>query len=569
MNDPNKRIDVNLSSLLSLKAELLRKQEEVNRIKKSPTVTSTSDPFSGFIPKRSSSSANRSHSTKSAEPSKLDVVRTEKEKRTDEDNEMLAKSKKILEAKAKLYDKMTNSGGSLNSDDTCLVRFNQKKQDERRPIESSSSDSDSDTEHHKIDSGKEDDDKWTEYTDCLGRTRRCLKEDLDFFKKKDRDLADAAKSRMSVDPRAEDVSVEKVKETPWYIDTKGISSADLPLYKPTNDDDVMSMISKSSKMEEMRVQWDQKEQENLNRDQIHYQDVLFDEARTHGVGYYSFSADAAERAKQQKTLESERDKTLEEQRKREEVRLAREKMVAERIFGAKNRQRARSGLPPLTRDEFEANGNKEKTDEENKEERKQRKRDEKEKKKKEKMEREREDKRQNHLRPWDEGKDEGKDRKKRPTMSSDEDDDRWEYKPEKPEPMSQQQWNDMKRTERIPEFAPPMMEESFNRFTTKKPKPIKRRNENMFNEPIRNELDGHDFPVNDDESHKRRRAEVPPPPTFDYYGPTSTAKSKNRPPSGDITDSIEAGLKFLREKSDKNASGTTKQSWVANTTYEG
>lgn len=382
----------------------MRKQEEVNRIKKPPTATNASDPFSVFIPKRPSGSSHRSNSKKTVEPSKPNAAKSEREKRADEDYEMLAKSKKILEAKAKLYDKMTNSGGSLNSDDTCLVRFNQKKQDERQRVESSSSDSDSDADDHKISSDKEDDDKWTEYTDCLGRTRRCLKEDVEFFKKKDRDLADAARSRMSVDPRDKEELTDKSKETPWFIDTKGISSADLPLYKPPNDDDVMSMISKSSKMEEMRAQWEQKEQDNLNRDQIHYQDVLFNEARTHGVGYYSFSADAAERAKQQKTLESERDKTLKEQRKREEMRLAREKIVAERVFAAKNRQRARSGLPPLSRKEYESSENKEKTVEESKEERKQRKREEKEKKKKEKLEKEREHERQKHLRPWDEGK---------------------------------------------------------------------------------------------------------------------------------------------------------------------
>lgn len=545
--------------MLSLKAELLRKQEEVNRIKK----PNTSDPFAGFIPKRSSSSSNRSHDKKKHEQplsQKSNAEKTEKEKRADEDYEMLAKSKKILEAKAKLYDKMTNSGGSLNSDDTCLVRFNQKKQEERQPVESSSSESEDEKEDRRGDSDN-DDDKWTEYTDCLGRTRRCLKEDLDFFKKKDRDLADAANSRTA--PSEE-------KETPWFVDNKGISSADLPLYKPTKDDDVMSMISKSSKMEEMRVQWEQKEQDNLNRENIHYQDVLFDEARTHGVGYYAFSVDASERLKQQKILEEQREKTLEEQRKREEVRLARERIVAERVFAAKNRQRARLGLAPLSREEYEAAEKKEQV-EEPKEDPKEKKKEEKERKKVEKLEKEREEKRQRHLRPWDEGKDSAP--RRRPSSSSD--DEKWEYKPEKPEPMSQQQWNEMKRTERNPEFAPPsMMEEppqSFNRFTTKKPKPMKRRNEtaygNMFNEPIKNELDGNDFPLEVDESNKRRRAEVAPPPTFNYYGPTSTSKPKPHGNNTDITASIEAGLKFLREKSDKSSAGT-KQSWVANTTYE-
>lgn len=542
-----------------MKAELLRKQQEVNQIKK-PNI----DPFAGFVPKRFS---KRSHNKKKDEPvpvSKFNAEKSEKEKQANEDYEMLAKSKKILEAKAKLYEKMTSSGGALNTDDTCLVRFNQKKQDERPPVESSSSESESDVEDNR--GGPDaDEDNWTEYTDCLGRTRRCLKADLEFFKKKDRDLNDASKGRTIRSPSKETLEKETVpKETPWFVDTKGISSEDLPLYKTTNDDDTMSMISKASIMEEMRSQWQQKEQDNLNREQIHYQDVLFDEARTHGVGYYAFSVDAVEREKQQKLMETEREKTLEEQRKREELRLAREKMVAERVFAAKNRQRARLGLPPLPREDIEATANKDKI-EDNADDQKQRKRMEKEKKKKEKLEKEREQDRQKHLRPWDEGKD----NVPRKYLSSD--DEQWEYKPEKPGPMSQQQWNDKMREERIPEFAPPPSTDTFNRFTTKKPKPLKRRNENayenMYNAPIQNELDGNDFPVEKDESNKRKRAEVPPPPTFDYYGPTSTSKPKSYGKNDDITTSIEAGLRFLREKSDKTVPGS-KQAWVAKTTYE-
>lgn len=562
-----------------MKAELLRKQEEVNRIKK----PNTSDPFAAFIPKRLSSSSKKSHNKKKVEPvPKPNAEKNERDRFADEDREMLAKSKKVLEAKAKLYDRMTNSGGSLNSDDTCLVRFNQKKQD-TRPIDSSSSDPESDIDNSKYDL---DDGEWTEYTDCLGRTRKCHKEDLDFFKKKDREF-----DRDAVNTRNRSEEKEPSK-TPWFVDTAGISSVDLPLYKPTNDDDTMSMISKSSKMEEMRVQWEHKEQENLNRDQIHYQDVLFDEARTHGVGYYTFSLDADERAKQQKVLEKEREKTLEEQRKREELRLAREKIVTGRIFAAKNRQRARLGLPPMTMEEFDADRKKD-MKVETKDDPKEKKRDEKEMKKKDKLEHEREEKRQQHLRPWDEGKDNAP---RRATASSDEDE--WKYKPEKPEPMSQEKWNEIQRAERNPDFAPPTME-TFNRFTTKKPKPVnqtienepeyyepptmetlnrfttkkskqvKRRNEstyeNMHNEPIRNELNDNDFPIDEDESNKRRRTEIPPPPTFDYHGPSSSAKPKRN--NDDISTSIEAGLKFLREKSDKSGAGT-KQSWVANTIYE-
>lgn len=542
-----------------MKAELLRKQEEVNKFKK----PSVSDPFSVRVskhPSKSSKDRKKTHET----PKPISSEKSEKAaNQNEEDHEMLAKSKRVLEAKAKLYDKMTNSGGSLNSDDTCLVQFNRKQQDERQPFVASESDSDSDDGHYNNDSDPDSDGKWTEYTDCLGRTRKCLKEDVAFFKKKDRELAASTTNRMTNSPPPEE------KKTPWIIDTNGVSSIDLPIYKSTNDDDTMSMMSDSSKMGQMRIEWENKEQDNLNRDKIHYQDVLFDEARTHGVGYYGFSTDLDERQKQQRILEEEREKTLNEQKKREEVRLMREKMIADRVFAAKNRQRARLGLPPLSREELQANesndsGSEQKLDDDQK----QKKKAEKKLKKKEKLEKEREEKRQQHVRPWDHGKDGIDNKPSQPATFDDEDE--WEYKADKPEPMSQAQWNELQRAERNPDFAPPIME-SFNRFTTKKPATMKRRNEtavnNMFNEPIRNELDASDFPIDDNDTNKRRRAEVAPPPTFDYYGPTSVPRPRARNPNADIGDSIEAGLRFLREKSDKSGPGT-KQAWVANTVYE-
>lgn len=545
---------------MSLKAELLRKQQDVSKLKKQDT----SDPFMAVISKRLPSNKKRNQSTKQEAPS---VIPTEAQtNKSSEDHELLAKSKRILEAKAKLYDRMTASGGSLNTDDTCLVRFNQKKQDQREYVKSSSESSSDDDEKD------EDDDKWTEYTDCLGRTRKCLKEDVDVFKKKDMELAEVAKSRMEQIPNSEQSTrnTDDGNANCWFVDTKGISSSDLPIYKSaaSTDDDTLSMISKSTKMEEMRQQWERKEQENMDLEKIHYQDVLFNEARSHGIGYYQFSTDQSERLKQQNELTTEREKTLEAQEKREKLRLQRENIIAERVFAAKNRQRARLGLPPLEKDDPSTEKH-----EETKEERKQQKREEKDRKKKEKLERKREELRAKHVRAWDKGKDGAAKR------NDSEESEEWEYKPDKPEPMSQEQWNEHQRNQRNPDFAPPVLEDEqpSNRFTTiKTPKTFKRRNiieepiPNMYSEPIRNELDGNDFPVDvpeDDDRNKRRRAEFAPPPTFEYYGPSDT-KAKRQPPtaSGDITASIEAGLRFLREQSDKNTVAT-KQGWVAKADY--
>lgn len=50
----------------------------------------------------------------------------------------------------------------------------------------------------------------------------------------------------------------------------------------------------------------------------------------------------------------------------------------------------------------------------------------------------------------------------------------------------------------------------------------------------------------------RKRTEIPPPPTYDYYGPGSSRRPvNNKPQSTNIVDSIEAGLKFLRDQEEK------------------
>lgn len=70
------------------------------------------------------------------------------------------------------------------------------------------------------------------------------------------------------------------------------------------------------------------------------------EARTHGVGYYGFSKDEEERAAQQEALNKLRQETEAQQKKSQELKALREKQLKARILAAKNRKRARMGLPP-------------------------------------------------------------------------------------------------------------------------------------------------------------------------------------------------------------------------------
>lgn len=163
-----------------MKAELLRKHDEVSKAKNTHLINN-------FIPKKKTEKISSKQETVKQNRPEL------KNSEEYEDHELLQKSKKILEAKSLLYDKMSKSGGSLNSDDNCLVMFNQKKQNATEPFNyHSDSDSTDDEKHRQID---DDDENWVEYTDCLGRTRKCLKEDIEFFKKKDIDLADTVAQR--------------------------------------------------------------------------------------------------------------------------------------------------------------------------------------------------------------------------------------------------------------------------------------------------------------------------------------------------------------------------------------
>lgn len=164
--------------LLSLKAELLRKHAEVDKAKSSHCI-------SDFVPKRKSAKAEEAAEA-ARNKNSTKVVESA------EDLEILNRSKRILEQKSKFYDRMCATGGNLNSEETSLVMFNQKKQTVGDYVPSSSDDSGDDYDRHNDD---DDDEDWVEYTDVLGRTRKCLKKDVEFFKKKDIHLAEVVVQR--------------------------------------------------------------------------------------------------------------------------------------------------------------------------------------------------------------------------------------------------------------------------------------------------------------------------------------------------------------------------------------
>lgn len=173
-----------------------------------------------------------------------------------EDSNLLNKSKKMLEAKAKYYDKMMKSKGSLNSDENCLVMFNKKEQPPKQYFKNLiASSSDEDTSHQS---------EWVDFKDCFGRERKVLRKDLNEIRKKDQELSGDVelKPKPVKEPTPELVDIESDSDSDNYSDSNEKESNSKP-------DDV------GLKFQEQREEWKHQEIINQEQDFVHYQDVLF------------------------------------------------------------------------------------------------------------------------------------------------------------------------------------------------------------------------------------------------------------------------------------------------------
>ncbi|CAG9826242.1 unnamed protein product [Diabrotica balteata] len=593
--------EISKSSLLSLKAEILRKQQELNKAKVDNDVKIK-------ILKKSP-----------LEIKNKGVEARDRNDQSDVDQDLLKQSRSVLEQKAALYEKLSSGNVSENDKERnklFLVRFDKKN------IENSSKVSDlppSDSESDKKPNSEDDNDyyhsddeehtdpqeKWVDYVDCFGRTRKCMQKDLEYLKSKDNEM----KKVVDIKNQQFNNSASQNHESDDKID----QSSTEPVFE--NEVGQSELLSSDMRRELLRQQWEKEEEELRNKSEIHYEDVLFGEARTHGVGYYRFSKDERERAKQQEALKRLRKETEDKQKKAQQLKDTREKLLAARLKAARNRKRARMGLPPEEDEEpniptpAQPEIAKEELDKKNEDDEKE-----------QLLERAR----KNHIRPWDIGKEGVKEH----------------------QILTQEEWVDKKREERPSEFAPPVnyrknfraedteltdqssAERKSLKFSTKKKSNIKSRGkmkqktdqmhiletvavnddkveasvssdtatctavlqdyEKAFKVHIENEVD---FDVEDDllrdyktvmsnskpycdysqedtllddynqrkhENINKRRAEIAPPPTYDYYGPSHSKMKKVTVNPPNIQDSIEKGLEFLRkqieqkQKSSKN-----------------
>uniref|UniRef100_A0A8C3QHA7 Coiled-coil domain containing 174 n=1 Tax=Cyanoderma ruficeps TaxID=181631 RepID=A0A8C3QHA7_9PASS len=295
MDRRKKPLDVAASSLVDLKAELFRKQEEFKKEKLLKDA--------GVFAKPRTSNKKPSIWTKQNTGVVNRAAKDVEQKAEEQD--ILDKSRKKLEEKAKLYEKMTKGDfPDEETEDLYLVDFTQKiidKQHEVQELHQSeaagkTSERDTDEEETQPDADipppEDPDEEWVDYVDFLGRSRRCMKKDLPSLLKMDQEL-------------------QGKRQEP----------------------DGNTLLSEDMRRELQRQQWEKEEEEALRKPMgpIHYEDIRENEARQLGVGYFAFSRDQELRHKQRATLDMLREQTLDQRNKREQLKEKRKAALDARL----------------------------------------------------------------------------------------------------------------------------------------------------------------------------------------------------------------------------------------------
>ncbi|XP_005071223.1 coiled-coil domain-containing protein 174 [Mesocricetus auratus] len=303
MDRKKKPLDVTASSLVDLKAELFRKQEEFKQEKLLKD--------SGIFGKPKTTNKKPSIWTKQNAGVSSRAEKDAEQKL--EEQKTLDKAREKLEEKAKLYEKMTKGDfPDEEVEDMYLVDFTQKIIDKRKEMavlgatrdsrntEEKSDDEDEEFSEKDIPPPQDPSEEWVDYVDSLGRSRRCMRKDLPDLLEMDKNL----QGRLFVSPANE-----------------------------------KTLLSEDMRKELQRQQWEEEEREALKKPMgpIHYEDIRENEARQLGVGYFAFARDKELRNKQMKTLEMLREQTTDQRIKRENIKEKRKAMLEARL--AKLRQK--------------------------------------------------------------------------------------------------------------------------------------------------------------------------------------------------------------------------------------
>ncbi|XP_072037113.1 coiled-coil domain-containing protein 174-like [Amphiura filiformis] len=334
--DGRKKIGVNESSIVGLKAELFRKQEEFKRERlQNAGSSSTSRPKSSVKKANIWSKKNAGVDSRAERDTQL----------TSEEEDTLARSQSILAAKAKLYEKMT--GGNIIPDESTNERFlvdfekkvvdkihaekemKEKAEDEEEIVatvptreEMMMESTEDDVDDSNIPPPASVDEEWVDYVDSLGRSRRCMRKDVPHLINMDKDL--------NPDKFREDEKKEKL-----------------------GTDTLPDLLSQDMYREMLRKKWETEAEEAAKKGPgpVHYQNVKFDEVRELGVGYFDFSKDETQRQEQMESLQMLRDETVDQRARREQLKAKRKAAMQARLAKVKQRNKLKGDIPGLDDEE--------------------------------------------------------------------------------------------------------------------------------------------------------------------------------------------------------------------------
>ncbi|KAL8591818.1 hypothetical protein ACOMHN_047078 [Nucella lapillus] len=297
MADPRKPAN---SSMIDLKAELFRKQEEYKQLK-----AENSSEFLKGVKSNKISKGDKIWSQKNA--GVLQRASRDLEQKQEEDN-VMDRSRRALEAKSKIYEKIASASGIPEEDGSegYLVDFQRKAVDR---IGGGGSDDDLSNEE-PVPLPSDPSEEWVDYVDTFGRSRRCMKRDLPRMEKQQQPLA------------------------------RSVEDAGLRLKEGA------TLLSADMKRELRRQQWE-KEAEQSADGPVHYANVQFDEIRTHGTGFYQFSKDSNLREEQMEELNKLREQTLDGRQRSERIKEKRKTALQARLAKVKQRRKMKDGGAPI------------------------------------------------------------------------------------------------------------------------------------------------------------------------------------------------------------------------------
>lgn len=490
------------SGLVGLRAELHKKREEASKFGVGQRGQPGRDRGKLIKTSKSFESSNAGVSSRDAR----DKEQLEEERLTQD------KARTILEKKAAMYERLHGGVEALQDDglnQKYLVDFQKKiisevLEKKTKTLEGKRREKQEKTEAAEPGnySTLEEEEEWVEYTDVFGRTRECMKKDLPAMLEKNKELT-------------KDINEEDTLEQP-------------------------DLLSEDVRRQIQRQKWESVEEVNALKKNLHYQDLLFDEARTHGAGFMKFSSDEKERQEQMDLLKELRRETQQKEAAKVAGAAKQQKMLQSRLEKVRQRKRLKMGLPikddtlktPPVSDDEDNNligpppppPPPLAIPEEKSEDKK-------------------------PVREWDVGK-EG--------VST---------------TLTQEEWVNRQRNQRNNEFAPPSSYSSNKKFKGRQQKShgfrpsfstshdyssksLDSQPENWLNYDQPQDSNPANTTQDDNKTDyhsEERESEFAPPSTYEYYGPTShRGRHYNAKPNfSAVEEAVSKGIAFLRKMSDK------------------